>query len=130
MNIIWAKGSRKTAVARARLIQKGTGKIIVNEKDYKDYFPIERYQLEVLKPLTLTNTVGKIDVYVNVKGGGPNAQLEAVRHSIARALVKLDEEEHKKILKSNGLLKRDPRMVERKKYGRKKARKQFQFSKR
>ncbi|MCX8058085.1 MAG: 30S ribosomal protein S9 [Spirochaetes bacterium] len=130
MNIFWSKGSRKTAIARARLVQKGSGKIIINEKDYKDYFPIERYQYEIIKPLKLTNTIGKYDIYINVKGGGPNAQMEAVRHSIARALVKLDEEAYKKVLKSNGLLKRDPRMVERKKYGRKKARKQFQFSKR
>lgn len=130
MNILWAKGSRKTAVARGRLIPKGSGKIIINDKDYKEYFPIERYQYEILKPLTLTNTLNKFDIYINVRGGGPNAQMEAVRHSIARLLVKLDEEAYKKILKTNGLLKRDPRMVERKKYGRKKARKQFQFSKR
>lgn len=128
MEYIWAKGSRKTSVARVRL-SKGNGDIKVNGKTLKEYSQIERLYREVLKPLELSGYKDKVDIFVNVKGGGLNSQIEAIRHGIARALIKLDEST-KSILKSNGLLKRDPRMVERKKYGRKKARKQFQFSKR
>lgn len=128
MKYIWAKGSRKTSVARVRL-SKGKGDIKINGKSVEIYAQIERLSREIYKPLELTNYKDKVDILVNVKGGGLNGQIEAVRHGIARALVKFDETT-KKILKTNGLLKRDPRMVERKKYGRKKARKQFQFSKR
>ena len=128
MEYIWAKGSRKTSVARVRL-SKGSGNIKVNGKDLKEYIKIERLYRDTLKPLELTNTLDRYDFLINVKGGGITGQAEAIRHGIARALVKEDES-YKSVLKSNGLLKRDPRMVERKKYGRKKARKQFQFSKR
>lgn len=128
MENLHAVGRRKTAIARVYLSQ-GKGEITVNGKNYKDYFPNVQYQHVVDEAFILSNTVNNYDVFVNVKGGGQTGQAEATRLGIARALV-LADEEHKDILKKNGLLKRDPRMVERKKAGQPKARKNFQFRKR
>ena len=123
-----SKGSRKTSVARV-ILKHGKGKITINKKDLNSYIPQPDLQEIVMQPLVVTSTNGKYDIFINVKGGGFNSQSEAIRHGIARALVKVDEK-YRPVLKSNGYLKRDPRMVERKKYGHKKARKSFQFSKR
>jgi small subunit ribosomal protein S9 len=123
-----ATGRRKTSVAQVRLLP-GTGKIIVNGRPFEDYFPIETHRQEIIKPLQVTNTLGKFDVVVRTSGGGISGQAGATKLGIARALVEF-EESFKPTLKEFGLLTRDPRMVERKKYGQKKARKRFQFSKR
>lgn len=121
-------GRRKTAVARA-YVQKGNGNIVVNSKDYKTYFTTSALQYKVNQAFSVTNTVGEYDVKINVKGGGVTGQAEAVRLAIARALVEMDEN-LKPLLKAEGLMTRNPKMVERKKPGQKKARKRFQFSKR
>ncbi len=121
-------GRRKTAVARV-ILKQGTGVVIVNDQPLEKYFPVQTLQSEVLLPLTVTEMLGKYDVSANVDGGGLTGQAGAVKLGISRALVHLNEEFRSK-LRSNGLLTRDPRMVERKKYGQKKARKRFQFSKR
>lgn len=121
-------GRRKTAVAQVRLVA-GSGKTIINDKEIKDYFPIEDHRTDVYKPFALTNTKGTFDLFVTVKGGGVSGQVGAVRLGVSRALVTINPE-NKEVLRANGLLTRDPRMVERKKYGQKKARKRFQFSKR
>lgn len=123
-----ALGRRKTSVARVYL-KPGSGAITVNGKDYKAYFPVQHLVIKVTQPFELTGTSNQYDVKVNVKGGGVKGQVEAVVLGIARALVKINEES-KPALKAEKLLTRDPRMVERKKFGRKKARKSFQFSKR
>ena len=128
MEIINTLGRRKTSVARVYL-SKGTGKVIVNKRDYKEFFPIAVLQAKVEQPFAITNTSGQYDVKVNVFGGGINGQAEAIRLGISRALVELSEE-NKPLLKVEGLMTRDPRMVERKKPGQPKARKKFQFSKR
>ena len=128
MEVINTLGRRKTSVARVYL-SKGTGKVIVNKKDYKEAFPVAVLQSKIEQPFALTNTSGQYDVRVNVFGGGINGQAEAIRLGIARALVKVAEE-NKTLLKAEGLMTRDPRMVERKKPGQPKARKKFQFSKR
>ena len=128
MEIINTLGRRKTSVARVYL-SKGTGKVIVNKRDYKEFFPIAVLQVKVEQPFVITNTTGQFDVKVNVFGGGINGQAEAIRLGISRALVELSEE-NKPLLKVEGLMTRDPRMVERKKPGQPKARKKFQFSKR
>ena len=121
-------GRRKTAVARIYL-SEGSGTITVNKKDIAIYFPTATLQYKVRQPLSMTNTVDAYDVKVNVYGGGITGQAEAVRMAIARAMCEIDVE-NRLILKPEGLLTRDPRMVERKKFGQKKARKRFQFSKR
>lgn len=121
-------GRRKTAVARVYL-SAGNGNITVNGKDYKEYFPTGTLQYVVNQAFEVTNTVNQFDVKANIDGGGINGQAEALRLGIARALVEVDAE-HKPTLKAQGLMTRDPRMVERKKPGRPKARKRFQFSKR
>jgi small subunit ribosomal protein S9 len=121
-------GRRKTAVARVRLAA-GSGKIIVNNRSFENYFPIENLRMQAMQPLTVTETVAKFDVRINVSGGGPNGQAGAVRHGIARALL-LADANLRPTLKSNGLLTRDPRMRERKKYGQPGARKRFQYSNR
>jgi small subunit ribosomal protein S9 len=121
-------GRRKTAVARVRLAT-GNGKIVVNGRPYENYFPLETQRSQVSQPLTVTGTVEKFDVRVSVAGGGPNGQAEAVRHGLARALIQFDAN-LRPPLKAEGLLTRDPRMRERKKYGQPGARKRFQFSKR
>ena len=121
-------GRRKAAVARIYL-SKGKGKITVNEKDGSVYFPIPTQQYKINQPFAITGTEGQYDLKVNVDGGGTTGQVEAVRMAISRALVEIDPE-YKSSLKEHGLMTRDPRMVERKKQGQKKARKKFQFSKR
>ena len=123
-----ATGRRKTSVAQIRLAP-GTGKISVNGKAFKQYFPLESHQKSVTRPLTLTEVANSYDIRVNVKGGGPTGQAEATRHGISRALLKIDPE-FRPLLKSDGLLTRDPRMKERKKYGQPGARRRFQYSKR
>ena len=121
-------GRRKTAIARVRLAT-GTGKITVNGRPFESYFPVEMQRGMASQPLTITGTADKLDVRVNVSGGGPNGQAGAVRHGIARALLKFDAN-LRPSLKAEGCLTRDPRMRERKKYGQPGARKRFQFSKR
>jgi len=128
MEITNTLGRRKNAVARVYL-QKGKGKITVNNKDYAAYFPTGTLQYIVNQALMLTKTAGEYDVKATVNGGGISGQAEAVRLGIARALVELNPE-NKPVLKAASLMTRDPRMVERKKPGQKKARKKFQFSKR
>lgn len=128
MEIINTLGRRKTSVARVYL-KKGTGKVIVNKKEYKEFFPVAMLQSKIQHPFQLTDTVDQYDVTVNVMGGGINGQAEAIRLGISRALVKISED-LKPLLKAEGLMTRDPRMVERKKPGQPKARKKFQFSKR
>jgi len=126
----WGTGRRKHAVARVRLIPEGEGTIIINKKTIDEYFGgLEIVKSIVRQPLTLTETLGNYDVYVNVVGGGYNGQAGAIRHGIARALVEA-QPELKTDIKKAGFLTRDPRMKERKKYGLKKARKAPQFSKR
>jgi small subunit ribosomal protein S9 len=121
-------GRRKTAIARVRLAN-GSGKIVVNGRAFETYFPLETLRSTASQPLTLTGTAGKLDVRINVIGGGPNGQAGAVRHGIARALLQFDAA-LRPALKADGLLTRDSRMRERKKYGQPGARKRFQFSKR
>ncbi|MDG0974107.1 MAG: 30S ribosomal protein S9 [Crocinitomicaceae bacterium] len=128
MEIINTLGRRKTSVARVYM-KEGKGNITINKRDYKEFFPLATLQSKVLQAFELTETTGKYDVTVNVAGGGINGQAEAIRLGISRALVKVNEE-HKPTLKVDGLMTRDPRMVERKKPGQPKARKKFQFSKR
>lgn len=123
-----ATGRRKTAVARIRLIP-GDGKIIVNKRTLESYFGLKTLELIVKQPLTLTDTLGKYDVLAKVYGGGVSGQAGAVRHGVSRALLKVADE-YRPILKKAGLLTRDPREKERRKYGLKKARKASQFSKR
>lgn len=128
MEIINTLGRRKTSVARVYL-SKGNGSVIVNKKDYKEFFPVAMLQSKIQQPFQLTETAGQYDVKVTVMGGGINGQAEAIRLGISRALVKVSED-MKPLLKAEGLMTRDPRMVERKKSGQPKARKKFQFSKR
>ena len=128
MDVIHKIGRRKTAVARV-YISKGKGNITVNDKDFKSYFTTGTLQYKVNQPLALTENIDNFDVKINVYGGGFTGQAEAVRLALSRAMCELNEE-NRIILKPEGLLTRDPRMVERKKFGQKKARKKFQFSKR
>ena len=121
-------GRRKTAVARVRLAS-GTGKIVVNGRAFENYFPLESLRATATQPLTLTGLADKYDARITVTGGGPNGQAGAVRHSLARALLTVDAN-LRPTLKAEGLLTRDPRMRERKKYGQPGARKRFQYSKR
>jgi len=128
MEVIHKIGRRKTAVARV-YVSKGKGNITVNKKNLTEYFPTATLQYKVNQPLAMTNNEKNFDISVNVYGGGMTGQAEAVRLALSRAMCELDEE-NRSILKPEGLLTRDPRMVERKKFGQKKARKKFQFSKR
>ena len=128
MEVINAVGRRKSAIARVYLSQ-GTGYVTVNGKDYKEYFPIDTLQYIVMQPFGVLSLNGKFDVKATIDGGGVKGQAEAVRLGITRALMKFDEE-NRKPLKAAGFVTRDPREVERKKPGQKKARKRFQFSKR
>jgi len=128
MNQISNIGRRKTAVARVYL-RPGNGNITVNHKDFKVYFPSDVLQIIVNQPIELVNEIGKYDIFVNVKGGGISGQAQAVRMGIARSLVE-SSPENRTIVKKEGYLTRDSRMVERKKFGRRKARRSFQFSKR
>lgn len=124
----YGTGRRKTSVARVRLVP-GQGNITINGRDLKDYFDLATLELIIKQPLELTGTTTAYDVIANVKGGGRTGQAGAIRHGISRALLDVDGD-HRKVLKVAGLLTRDPRMKERKKYGLKKARKASQFSKR
>ena len=128
MDTIHTIGRRKASVARIYL-NKGKGAITINKKDYKDFFPVEGLQKKVVQPFSVLDLEGKFDVKVNVNGGGNTGQADAIKLAIARALCKLDLE-NRTALKSEGLLTRDPRVVERKKPGQKKARKKFQWVKR
>jgi small subunit ribosomal protein S9 len=128
MESINTVGRRKSAVARVYLYE-GKGEMVINGKSANDYFPIPMQQFKLNQPFNITETAKQYDVKVNVNGGGPTGQVEAVRLGISRALVKINEE-YKPLLKKEGLMTRDPREVERKKPGQKKARKKFQFSKR
>ena len=128
MEVIHKIGRRKKAIARV-YVSKGKGNITVNDKDFKSYFSTGTLQYKVNQPLALTENLGNFDIKVNVYGGGVTGQAEAVRLALSRAMCELNEE-NRIILKPEGLLTRDPRMVERKKFGQKKARKKFQFSKR
>jgi small subunit ribosomal protein S9 len=128
MDIVNTLGRRKKSVARIYL-SKGKGNVTVNGRDFKEYFPTVALQYRINQPFTLTDNVGKYDVKVNVAGGGITGQAEAIRLAMSRAFVEIDAE-YKPALKAEGLMTRDPRMVERKKPGQKKARKKFQFSKR
>ncbi len=121
-------GRRKTAIARVRLAT-GTGKILVNGRPFENFFPLESQRVLATQPLTVTGMADKYDADVSVTGGGPNGQAGAVRHGLARALLTVDAN-LRPILKAEGLLTRDPRMRERKKYGQPGARKRFQYSKR
>ncbi len=127
-NIFNGTGRRKNSVASVWL-KPGSGKITINKRDMKQYFPRETWQIKVNEPLVITGSLGQFDVYVNVRGGGLTGQSGSISHGLSRALLKYDETLRKK-LKSAGLLRRDSRMVESKKYGRKKARRGQQFSKR
>ena len=128
MDTIHTIGRRKTSVARL-FLSEGKGNITVNKKDYSQFFPTATLQYKVNQPFAITETSSSFDVKVNVYGGGINGQAESVRLAISRALCEINEE-NRPALKKEGLLTRDPRMVERKKFGQKKARKKFQFSKR
>ena len=128
MDTINAKGRRKAAIARI-YIKEGKGNIIVNKKNFEDYFTIPEHKYQIMNPLTLVEAENKYDITVNVKGGGIKGQAEALRLAISRALIIINPED-KITLKKEGYLTRDSRVVERKKPGQPKARKKFQFSKR
>lgn len=128
MGVIHTIGRRKTAVARVYL-REGSGKIVVNKREFADYFTTLPLQYKVKQPFALLGLEDNYDLTVNVYGGGVTGQAEAVRLAVSRALCEIDNE-NRTVLKPEGLLTRDPRMVERKKFGQKKARKRFQFSKR
>lgn len=121
-------GRRKNATARV-ILRNGSGKVLVNKKEFEKFFPLKNSRDDVLAPFNITETLGKYDVLANVNGGGFSGQAEAIRLGISRALVSLNPD-YRPPLKAEGMLRRDPRMVERKKYGQPKARKRFQFSKR
>jgi len=128
MAVIHAIGRRKTSVARV-YVQEGKGVIVINNKPLSDYFPTAIMQYKVEQPFTVVEEKGNYDVKVNVVGGGLTGQAEAIRLGISRALCEINPD-HRVALKPEGFMTRDPRMVERKKFGQKKARKKFQFSKR
>lgn len=127
-NAITTVGRRKTATARVYLVP-GSGKFTINKKEARNYFGTQNLYEAIISPLKVTNTLGSYDITVNVDGGGFTGQVGAIQLGIARALVEVNAES-KPALRTNGYMTRDPRMVERKKYGRPKARKRFQFSKR
>ena len=124
----YGTGRRKSSIARVYLVP-GTGKVTINKRDMDEYFGLETLKLIVRQPLTITDTVDKFDVLVNVHGGGFTGQAGAIRHGISRALLQADQD-YRPVLKKEGFLTRDPRMKERKKYGLKAARRAPQFSKR
>ena len=125
----YGTGRRKSSVARVYLVP-GTGKVTINKKDMDEYFGYDTLKVIARQPLELTSTADKFDVLVNVHGGGYTGQAGAIRHGISRALLEVDSDEYRPILKKAGFLTRDPRMKERKKYGLKAARRAPQFSKR
>ena len=124
----YATGRRKTAIARV-WVSSGSGKIMINREELDEYVPVYSWRQELFKPFLVTGTTGQFDVFATVKGGGKTGQVGAIRHGIARALEKV-EPSYRSMLKKEGLLTRDARKKERKKYGRKGARARFQFSKR
>jgi small subunit ribosomal protein S9 len=128
MKVAAATGRRKTSVAQCRVVP-GNGKVTINKKLIEEYFPVEVHRTKINQPFAITKTEGKFDTVIIVRGGGKSGQTGAIQLGLSRALVHYDEQLHH-ILREAGLLTRDPRMVERKKYGQKKARKRFQFSKR
>jgi small subunit ribosomal protein S9 len=128
MQTINTSGRRKNAIARVYMTQ-GTGKVTINKRDITEYFPLPTLQYKVKQPFMITETLDQFDIKANLDGGGITGQAEALRLAISKALIELNEE-LKPALKAEGLTTRDPRMVERKKFGQKKARKKFQFSKR
>ena len=128
MQTINTSGRRKNAIARVYMTQ-GTGKVTINKRDITEYFPLPTLQYKVKQPFMLTETLDQFDIKANLDGGGITGQAEALRLAISKALIEVNEE-LKPSLKAEGLTTRDPRMVERKKFGQKKARKKFQFSKR
>lgn len=127
-NVFYATGKRKTAIARVRMLP-GEGNLKINNRTLNDYFERETSKMIIRQPLVLTETSGKYDIYVNVKGGGTNSQAGAIKHGISKALLEVNAD-FRKILKKAGFLTRDSRVKERKKYGQRKARAKFQFSKR
>jgi small subunit ribosomal protein S9 len=128
MEVIHTTGRRKKAVARV-FVKDGNGDITINKRELTNYFPLSTLQYKVMQPLSLTDNEKSYDIMVTVKGGGIKGQAEAIRLAISKALTEINPE-YRLILKPEGLLTRDPRMVERKKFGQKKARKKYQFSKR
>jgi len=124
----YGTGRRKTSVARV-WIRPGSGRVVINRRAFEDYFPRETLRMIIAQPLQVTNTAGQFDLLATVMGGGPTGQAGALRHGLARALVRFDEN-LRQVLKKAGLLTRDPRMRERKKYGQPGARQKFQYSKR
>ncbi len=124
----YGTGRRKTSVARV-WIRSGSGRVVINRRAFEDYFPRETLRMIIAQPLEVTSTAGQFDVLATVVGGGPTGQAGALRHGLARALVRFDEN-LRQVLKKAGLLTRDPRMRERKKYGQPGARQKFQYSKR
>ena len=124
----YGTGRRKTSVARV-WIKPGTGRMIVNRRPFEEYFPRETLRMIIAQPMAITNTVGQFDVLATVKGGGPTGQAGAVRHGLARAIARLDDKLRQPVMKA-GLLTRDQRARERKKYGQPGARQKFQYSKR
>jgi small subunit ribosomal protein S9 len=127
-NVFYATGKRKTAIARVRMLP-GEGNLKINNRTLDDYFERETSKMIIRQPLVLTETSGKYDIYVNVKGGGTNSQAGAIKHGISKALLEVNAD-FRRILKKAGFLTRDSRVKERKKYGQRKARAKFQFSKR
>ncbi|MBI2204120.1 MAG: 30S ribosomal protein S9 [Candidatus Rokubacteria bacterium] len=128
MERFYGTGRRKTSIARV-WIRPGTGRVLVNKRPFEDYFPRETLRMIIAQPFAVTNTLGQFDMITTVAGGGPTGQAGAVRHGLARALTRFDEK-LRLALKKAGLLTRDPRMRERKKYGQPGARQKFQYSKR
>lgn len=128
-NRIYATGCRKTSVARVFLSPKGSGSFTVNGKNYQDYFPTFFYE-QILEVFKITDSLSKFDIFCTVKGGGVTGQAQAIRHGIAKVLNLVDRDKYRLILKTKGFLTRDDRIVERKKYGLRKARKKEQYSKR
>ena len=127
-NVFYATGKRKTAIARVRMLP-GEGNLKINNRTLNDYFERETSKMIIRQPLVLTETSGKYDIYVNVKGGGTTSQAGAIKHGISKALLEVNAD-FRRILKKAGFLTRDSRVKERKKYGQRKARAKFQFSKR
>ncbi len=128
MKVYLGTGRRKTSVAQVRLLP-GNGKISINKREVNDYFPVDVQRVNAFKPMEVTSQAGSFDINITVRGGGPTGQMGAIQLGLSRALLQFNEE-LRAILRPAGMLTRDPRMVERKKYGLKKARKRFQFSKR
>lgn len=125
----YGTGHRKTAVARVWLIEGGSGEVRVNKRPLEEYCPVPSWHRELSEPFSATGTASQFDVWATCKGGGVHSQMQAIRHGIAKALVEYDGE-HRVVLRRTGYLTRDPRVKERKKFGRKRARRGFQFSKR